>query len=41
MGVKLKGDIPKDQAVTFDDVEFDEDRMIFKLYREQMSPINQ
>ncbi len=35
-GVKLIRDIPKDQEVTFDDVEFDESRMIFKLYKEQM-----
>jgi predicted homoserine dehydrogenase-like protein len=40
-GVKLKRDIKKDQPLTFDDVEFDESRMIFKLYREQMSLINQ
>jgi len=36
-GVKVKRDIPKDQALTFDDVEFDENRMIFKLYKEQMA----
>lgn len=35
-GVKLKRDIPKDRELTFDDVEFDKERMIFKLYREQI-----
>ncbi len=34
-GVKLKRDIPKDQELTFDDVEFDENRIIFKLYEKQ------
>ena len=35
-GVRLTKDIPKDKEVTFDDVEFDDNRMIFKLYKEQM-----
>lgn len=35
-GVKLIRDIPKDKEVTFDDVEFDESRTVFKLYREQI-----
>lgn len=35
-GVTLKRDIPKDQALTFDDVEFDSGRTIFQLYREQV-----
>jgi len=34
-GVRVVRDIPKDQELTFDDVEFDENRSIFKLYREQ------
>ncbi len=34
-GVKLKRDIPRDRELTFDDVEFDENRKIFQLYREQ------
>lgn len=35
-GVKLKRAIQKDQVLTFDDVEFDENRKIFQLYKEQL-----
>ncbi len=36
-GVKLIRDIPKDRELTFDDIEFDENRKIFRLYREQIA----
>lgn len=33
--VKLKNDLAKDQAITFDDIIFDENNIVFKLYKEQ------
>ncbi len=36
-GVRLKRDISQDEVLTFDDVEFDKDRLVFKLYREQLA----
>ncbi|WKN31539.1 SAF domain-containing protein [Porifericola rhodea] len=36
-GVVLKRDIAKDEVISFDDVEFNEDDFIFKLYEEQVN----
>lgn len=34
--VKLNKDLPKDQSITFDDIEYDAENLVFKLYREQV-----
>ncbi|MCC9168604.1 NAD(P)H-dependent oxidoreductase [Pontibacter harenae] len=34
-GAVLKRDIPRDQCLTFDDVELNEDSLVMRLYREQ------
>lgn len=36
-GCVLKNDVPKDRALTFDDIEIPADRLSFKLWAEQMS----
>jgi predicted homoserine dehydrogenase-like protein len=33
--VKLKNNIPKDKEITFDDIEYDSNDLVFKLYKEQ------
>lgn len=35
--VVLKRDVPMDQALTFDDIEYPQDRLIFQLYEKQLS----
>ncbi len=34
--VKLKRNVPKDQAITFDDIEHDANSLVFRLYKEQL-----
>ena len=34
-GAILKRDVPRDHAITFNDVEFAEDNLVLRLYREQ------
>lgn len=34
-GARIKRDLPRDYVLTFDDVEFPEDNLVLKLYREQ------
>jgi predicted homoserine dehydrogenase-like protein len=34
-GAIVKRDLPRDYVLTFDDVEFPEDNLVLKLYREQ------
>jgi predicted homoserine dehydrogenase-like protein len=34
-GAIIKRDLPKDYVITFDDIEFSEDTLVFRLYREQ------
>ena len=36
-GCKLKRDIPQDQEITWDDVEFDQNLTKHQLYQEQLS----
>ena len=36
-GIVLKNDVPQDQAISFDDIEYPEDSFIFELYKEQVS----
>jgi predicted homoserine dehydrogenase-like protein len=33
--VKLNKDIPKDQVISFDDIEYNKEHILFKLYKEQ------
>ncbi len=35
-GVILKRDVPQDQAITFEDIEYPENRLLYKLYEEQL-----
>ena len=35
-GWRLKDEIPKDNVLTWDDIEFDKERLVYKLYQEQM-----
>lgn len=41
-GAILKRDVPRDHPITFDDVEIQEDLLVYQLYREQMEtfPVN-
>lgn len=35
-GITLKRDVPKDRALTFDDIEYPEGNLVFDLYEEQL-----
>ena len=39
-GVKLKKDVPKDRPLSFDDIEYPDDNLIFQLYEEQLAMFN-
>lgn len=39
-GVKLKRGVPKDRPLSFDDIEYPEDNLIFQLYEEQLAMFN-